>query len=120
MRIRPRRCPDLVELSNVLSPCDLVNAYAAGLRAVPIDCRTGTEDRSSDFDACSEPQEPAVAERVEHMRHAFPGGDVPAIDAAAVLRSMEDDSEPLLGRRAAIYGGGNTAMGVARTAERAL
>ena len=33
-----------------------------------------------------------------------------------VLRSMEGEDKPLLGRRVVIYGGGNTALDVARTA----
>ena len=40
------------------------------------------------------------------------------LDAVAVLRSMDGESKPLLGRRVAVYGGGNTAMDVARTAKR--
>ena len=39
-------------------------------------------------------------------------------DAVQVLRSMENEEKPLLGRRVAIYGGGNTALDVARTAKR--
>ena len=41
------------------------------------------------------------------------------LDAVSVLRSMEDaDEKPMLGRRVAVYGGGNTALDVARTARR--
>ncbi len=40
------------------------------------------------------------------------------LDAVAVLRSMEDGEQPLLGRRVVVYGGGNTAIDVARTARR--
>ena len=43
------------------------------------------------------------------------------LDAVAVLRSMEgaDGAEqPMLGRRVVVYGGGNTALDVARTAKR--
>ncbi len=41
------------------------------------------------------------------------------LDAVSVLRSMEDaDEQPMLGRRVAVYGGGNTALDVARTARR--
>ncbi|MDR2000646.1 MAG: NAD(P)-binding protein, partial [Zoogloeaceae bacterium] len=40
------------------------------------------------------------------------------IDAISVLRSMEGEEKPMLGRRVVIYGGGNTAMDVARTAKR--
>ena len=40
------------------------------------------------------------------------------LDAVSVLRSMEEGDKPLLGRKVAIYGGGNTAIDVARTARR--
>ena len=52
-------------------------------------------------------------------RAYIPAGEAARIlDAVAVLRSMEGESKPLLGRRVAVYGGGNTAMDVARTAKR--
>ena len=35
-----------------------------------------------------------------------------------VLRSMEGEDKPLLGRRVVVYGGGNTALDAARTAKR--
>jgi len=40
------------------------------------------------------------------------------LDAVQVLRSMEGEEKPLLGRRVVVYGGGNTAIDVARTAKR--
>ena len=40
------------------------------------------------------------------------------LDAVSVLRSMEGEEKPMLGRRVVVYGGGNTAMDVARTAKR--
>ena len=40
------------------------------------------------------------------------------LDAIAVLRGMEGEDKPLLGRRVVVYGGGNTALDVARTAKR--
>ncbi|EAR11421.1 NAD(P)-binding protein [Reinekea blandensis] len=50
--------------------------------------------------------------------------DIPARDAAKVLdavsylRDVEAGAPPLLGRKVAVYGGGNTAMDAARTARR--
>jgi 2-oxoacid:acceptor oxidoreductase delta subunit (pyruvate/2-ketoisovalerate family) len=40
------------------------------------------------------------------------------LDAVQVLRSMEGEGKPMLGRRVVVYGGGNTAIDVARTARR--
>jgi NADPH-dependent glutamate synthase beta subunit-like oxidoreductase len=50
--------------------------------------------------------------------------DIPArdsgriLDAVSYLASVEKGEEPRLGRRVAVYGGGNTAMDAARTAKR--
>ncbi len=50
--------------------------------------------------------------------------DIPArdagqiLDAVTFLRDVESGTQPVLGRRVAIYGGGNTAMDAARTARR--
>jgi 2-oxoacid:acceptor oxidoreductase delta subunit (pyruvate/2-ketoisovalerate family) len=52
-------------------------------------------------------------------RAYIPAGDAAKImDALAVLRSVEAGEAPLLGRRVLVYGGGNTALDVARTAKR--
>jgi len=40
------------------------------------------------------------------------------LDAVSVLRSMEGEDRPMLGRRVVVYGGGNTAIDMARTAKR--
>ncbi len=40
------------------------------------------------------------------------------LDAIKVLHDVEDGNQPLLGRKVVVYGGGNTAMDVARTAKR--
>ncbi len=45
-----------------------------------------------------------------HARHV--------IDAVKMLRDIESDSPPMLGRRVAVYGGGNTALDAARSALR--
>jgi len=52
-------------------------------------------------------------------RAYIPAGDATRVlDAVSVLRSMEGQDKPLLGRRVVVYGGGNTAIDVARTAKR--
>jgi NADPH-dependent glutamate synthase beta subunit-like oxidoreductase len=52
-------------------------------------------------------------------RAMIPAGDAAKIvDAISVLRSMEGEDKPMLGRRVVVYGGGNTAIDVARTAKR--
>ena len=52
-------------------------------------------------------------------RAYIPAGDSARImDAVSMLHGMEESEPPLLGRRVAVYGGGNTAMDAARTARR--
>jgi 2-oxoacid:acceptor oxidoreductase delta subunit (pyruvate/2-ketoisovalerate family) len=46
------------------------------------------------------------------------GSAAKVLDAVSLLRSMEGEQPPRLGRRVAVYGGGNTAMDAARTAKR--
>jgi 2-oxoacid:acceptor oxidoreductase delta subunit (pyruvate/2-ketoisovalerate family) len=49
------------------------------------------------------------------------GASAKILDAVSVLRSMDggdEASRPMLGRRVVVYGGGNTAIDVARTAKR--
>jgi hypothetical protein len=57
--------------------------------------------------------------RAHRQARLIPAGDARKIvDAISVLRSMEGEDKPLLGRRVVVYGGGNTAIDVARTAKR--
>ncbi len=52
-------------------------------------------------------------------RAYIPAGDATKIlDALQLLRGVEVGEQPLLGRRVLVYGGGNTAMDVARSAKR--
>jgi len=52
-------------------------------------------------------------------RAYLPAGDSARVfDAVSLLRGMEGAEPPMLGRRVAVYGGGDTAMDAARTARR--
>ncbi|HEX5618843.1 MAG TPA: NAD(P)-binding protein [Solirubrobacteraceae bacterium] len=77
---------------------------------------TNVEDamREGDFDAVFL----AVGAHIGKRAYIPAGSAAKVLDAVSVLRSMEGSDPPLLGRRVAVYGGGNTAMDVARTARR--
>ena len=62
----------------------------------------------------------AVGAQLPQRTYVPAGSAARVLDAISLLRDMEDGSAgpPLLGRRVAVYGGGNTAMDAARTAKR--
>jgi 2-oxoacid:acceptor oxidoreductase delta subunit (pyruvate/2-ketoisovalerate family) len=60
----------------------------------------------------------AVGAHIARRAYIPAGSAARMLDAVSVLRSMEGDEKPMLGRRVVIYGGGNTALDVARTAKR--
>jgi NADPH-dependent glutamate synthase beta subunit-like oxidoreductase len=60
----------------------------------------------------------AVGAQVAKRAYVPAGEAAHIVDAVALLRSMEGEERPLLGRRVAVYGGGNTAIDAARTARR--
>jgi NADPH-dependent glutamate synthase beta subunit-like oxidoreductase len=60
----------------------------------------------------------AVGAHIAKRAYIPAGSASKMLDAVSVLRSMEGEEKPLLGRRVVVYGGGNTALDVARTAKR--
>jgi len=60
----------------------------------------------------------AVGAHIAKRAYIPAGSAAKVLDALSVLRSMDGEEKPLLGRRVVVYGGGNTAIDVARTARR--
>jgi NADPH-dependent glutamate synthase beta subunit-like oxidoreductase len=60
----------------------------------------------------------AVGAQVGKRAYIPAGDSAKILDAVSYLRAATDGQPPLLGRRVAIYGGGDTAMDAARTARR--
>jgi 2-oxoacid:acceptor oxidoreductase delta subunit (pyruvate/2-ketoisovalerate family) len=60
----------------------------------------------------------AVGAHIGKRAYIPAGSSARILDAVSFLRSMEGEDKPMLGRRVVVYGGGNTALDVARTAKR--
>ncbi len=72
------------------------------------------ERREGSFDAVFVAVGAHLSKRVD-----IPARDAgPVVDAVSFLRGVASGEKPLIGRRVAVYGGGNTAMDAARTARR--
>jgi NADPH-dependent glutamate synthase beta subunit-like oxidoreductase len=72
------------------------------------------EQEEGSFDAVFVAVGAHLSKRVE-----IPARDAgPIVDAVSFLRSVASGERPVIGRRVAIYGGGNTAMDAARVARR--
>ena len=102
-------------------PRDVLDAEVARIADMGVTFRYGA--RVDDI-ALSMKAEKADAAFLAVGAHIAKRSYIPAkdsariLDAVSVLRSMEGEDKPLLGRRVAVYGGGNTAIDVARTARR--
>ena len=102
-------------------PRDVLEAEVRRILALGIDLQLNTKVadireamRSGGFDAAFL----AVGAHIAKRAYIPAGSAARILDALAVLRSMEGEEQPLLGRRVVVYGGGNTAIDVARTAKR--
>ena len=102
-------------------PREILDAEIARIEAlgVRIELETHVSDalgamRDGGFDAVFV----AVGAQIGKRAYVPAGEAAHIVDAVTLLRSMEGEERPALGRRVAVYGGGNTAMDAARTARR--
>ncbi|HWV86546.1 MAG TPA: NAD(P)-binding protein [Capillimicrobium sp.] len=102
-------------------PRDVVDAEIERILALGVEVHLGS--RVDDLEALmAEGRFDAafVGVGAQLARRAYiPAGSAAhVLDAVSLLHSVEDGEPPLLGRRVAVVGGGNTAFDVARTARR--
>src|SRR6185436_12548555 len=60
----------------------------------------------------------AVGAQLGHRTYLPAASAARMVDAVSLLHGLEEGERPLLGRRVAVYGGGDTAIDAARTAKR--
>ncbi len=102
-------------------PRDVLDAEVARILALGVTLKLNTKiDRlletlhAGKFDAAFL----AVGAHIGKRTTIPAGASARILDAVSFLRSMEGEEKPMLGRRVVVYGGGNTALDVARTAKR--
>jgi NADPH-dependent glutamate synthase beta subunit-like oxidoreductase len=100
-------------------PRDVLDAEIARIVKMGVEIRLG--EKVGDIMAVMEGFDAAFLAVGAHIarRTYIPAGDAAKIlDAVSLLHDMEEDNPPFLGKKVAIYGGGNTAIDAARTAKR--
>ncbi len=102
-------------------PRDVLEAEVARILALGVELRLDSKVtnvlqtmKAGGFDAAFL----AVGAHIGKRAYIPAGTSARILDAVSVLRSMEGEEQPMLGRRVVVYGGGNTALDVARTAKR--
>ncbi len=102
-------------------PREILDAEIARITEMGVEIRLNTKVvdlESAMSECCFDAAFLAVGAHLAR-RTSIPARDASRVlDALSVLRGMEDGEKPKLGRRVLIYGGGNTALDVARTAKR--
>jgi NADPH-dependent glutamate synthase beta subunit-like oxidoreductase len=100
-------------------PRNVLDAEIA--RILDLDVSLRLNEKVEDLEAAMDGFDAAFVAVGAHLgkRAYIPAGSAAhMLDAVALLRSMEGEAPPRLGRRVAVYGGGNTAIDAARTAKR--
>ena len=102
-------------------PRDVLDAEAQRILDLGVRLEYGAKVeniQSAMTDGCFDAVFLGVGAHIAKRAYIPAGATAKILDAVQVLRSMEGEDKPLLGRRVVVYGGGNTAIDVARTAKR--